>query len=85
VKFLTTLNVLVALCSGLIGGVSTGLTWVISTLIDLIVGRVPLVAVIAATILINSFIIGGCMFWVGHRHGLQTIEDSGDGAESPAA
>lgn len=84
-KFLTNLNVLVALCSGLIGGVSTGLTWAISTLIELIVGRMPLVTLIVATILVNSFIIGGCMFWVGRRHGLQSIEDSGGDAESPTA
>lgn len=84
-KFFSNLNVLVALCSGMIGGIATGLTWVVSALMELIIGRMPLYALISASILVNSCIVGLFMFWVGSRHGLQSIEDSGDDAESPAA
>ena len=84
-KFFSNLNVLVALCSGMIGGIATGLTWTVSTLLELTIGRMPLYALISATIFINSCIVGLFMFWVGSRHGLQSIEDSGDDAESPTA
>ena len=77
------LSVLVALCSALLGALSTALTWATGGLLELVIGRVPFIFLFAWTMLANSVITGLLMFWLGRKQGLQVIDEGPDASGSP--